>query len=195
MTSNMLLIIMIHKIVSCLIQRDFKPIDISSLPVLKAIKREGTLRVAAGAMETQTMSQLQFLRYDVKPMVMARDSHPDYYCPPQTKFDGSTTTGETFKGKQTPRRLAFQPDASNIDIKSGSFDFNTTQKLEFKNHGLSMCEAKAYMIAKALHDEKLKKQVKALSSSCSEVTVQAQGLALRLIQPTNTFVRKHGSCF
>lgn len=152
--------------------RDFKPIDIMSLPVLKGIKREGTLRVPAGAMETQTMSQLQFLKYDVKPMVMARDSHPDYYCPPQTKFNATTTTSDNFKGTMVPRRPAFQPEAGNIDIKSGSYDFNTTQKLEFKNHGLSMCEAKAYMIAKSLHDEKLRKQMKALSGSC-EVSMQA----------------------
>jgi len=107
-------------------------------------------------METQTMSSIQFLKYDVKPPVRYGDQRPgdgDHYYPPVTKFSGSTTTASTFQGQTAPRRLAFQPDASNIDIKTGSYDFSTVQKLEFKNHGLSMCEAKAYLIAKSLQDK------------------------------------------
>lgn len=138
--------------------RDFKPIDVTTIPLLKAVKRPGTLRVQAGPMETQSMSSVQFLPYDVKPHVMAKDLHPDYYCPPMTKFESSTTTGETFQGKKVPRRLPFQPDASSMDIKSGSYDFNTSYDKDFPNHGLSMCESKAYLIAKSLHDEKLKQQ-------------------------------------
>lgn len=141
--------------------RDFKPIDVSAVPVLKAFKRPGTLRVPAGTMETQSMSSVQFLPHEVKPHVMARDLHPDYYCPPLQKFDSTTTTGETFQGKKVPRRLPFQPDASSMDIKSGSYDFNTSYDKEFRNHGLTMCEAKAYLIAKAQHDEKIKQQQQA----------------------------------
>jgi len=156
------------------LKRDFKPIDISRIPILKAIKREGTLKVPAGPMETNTTSSLQFLKYDVKPQVRYGDQHPgegDYYYPPATKFSGSTTTASTFQGKTAPRRMAFQPESSNIDIKKGSYDFNTVQKLEFKNHGLSMCEAKAYLIAKSLHDKK--NNLVTRNRSNSLITLQA----------------------
>lgn len=135
--------------------RDFKPIDITQIPILKAVKRVGTLKVPAGPMETQSLSQVHFMPYDVKMRVPVGDLHPGQLYPPIGRFATTTTTGETFQGKKVPRRLPFQPDGCSIDIKSGSIDFNTSYAKEFKNHGLSMCEAKAYLIAKALHDKRI----------------------------------------
>lgn len=108
-------------------------------------------------METQTMNQTHFIPYEVKPHVMAKDLHPDYYCPPLTKFSAETTTGQTFKGKKVARRLPFQPDGSSFDVKSGSYNFDTSYAEQFKNHGLSMCEAKAFLIAKSINDKKQQK--------------------------------------
>ena len=48
--------------------------------------------------------------------------------------------------------MACKPDVENI-VSSGSIDLNSTYKEEFKNHGLSMCESKAYLIAKSIADE------------------------------------------
>ena len=105
-------------------------------------------------METQSMTQIQFLPYEVKPHVMARDLHPDYYCPPQAKFDSKTTNSETYQGKRAPRRLPIQNNFQNIDSKKGDLDFNTSYSNEFKNHGLTMCEAKAFLIAQSMADDK-----------------------------------------
>lgn len=109
-------------------------------------------------METQTVTRTHFPPYEVKPVVFAKDLHPDYYIPPISKFNGDTTTKETFQGKQVPRRVLCKPDVENI-VLSGTMDLNTSYKDEFKNHGLSMCEAKAYLIAKALEEEKQKQSL------------------------------------
>jgi len=103
-------------------------------------------------MATTTMSKTQFPAYNIKPVVFAKDLHPDYYIPPLSKFLSETTTNQAFTGKQIPRRLPCRPDVENI-VTRGSIDLNTSYKEEFKNHGLSMCESKAYLIAKSLADE------------------------------------------
>ena len=99
-------------------------------------------------METKTMSMMQFLPYEVKPVVLARDPQPYYYVPPRTKFEGETTTKETFKGQPGAKPASFKPDFNNID-NTGILDLNTNYRKTFVNHGLTMCEAKAFIIAKS----------------------------------------------
>jgi hypothetical protein len=103
-------------------------------------------------METETVSKSHFQPYKVNPVVFAKDLHPDYYIPPASKFKGETTNKETFQGKQGKRRIGFKPEVENI-VLTGSMDLNTVYNDEFKNHGLTMCESKAYMIAKSLADQ------------------------------------------
>lgn len=70
-----------------------------------------------------------------------------------SKFSSETTTNQTFQGKRGNRRILCKPDVENI-VLSGSMDLNTSYSDEFKNHGLTMCEAKAYLIAKSIAEEK-----------------------------------------
>ena len=103
-------------------------------------------------METETVSKSHFQPYKVNPVIFAKDLHPDYYIPPASKFKGETTNKETFQGIQGKRRIGFKPEVENI-ILTGSMDLNTVYNDEFKNHGLTMCESRAYMIAKSLADQ------------------------------------------
>jgi hypothetical protein len=91
---------------------------------------------------------MQFLPYEVKPVVLARDPNPQYYVPPRSKFEGVTTTKETFKGQQGTKTTSFKPDFNNID-NTGILDLNTNYRNTYINHGLTMCEAKAFIIAKS----------------------------------------------
>ena len=102
-------------------------------------------------METQTMSMIQFLPYEVKPVVLATDPNPDIYIPPITKFQKETTNNQTYRGEKGKRPPAFKPDFKSIET-TGSLDLNTTHRDTFINHGLTMCEAKAFLIAKSMSD-------------------------------------------
>lgn len=131
------------------LKRDFQPIDLTKIPILKAKKIEVTLKVPTDPMETKTTQMVHFMPYDIQPVNFAKDKHPSYYIPPRGKFSGETTNSETFKGIQGTITKSFKPDHGNID-RNGSIDFNTNYRNTFKNHGLSMCEAKAYMITRSL---------------------------------------------
>ncbi|RNA34149.1 stabilizer of axonemal microtubules 1-like [Brachionus plicatilis] len=132
--------------------RDFRPIDIGSIPALKVIKKPHVhLKVPAGSMETKTVSMAHFVPYEIKPRIMYSDPCPDFYLPKSSKFEDETTTKYTFKGEQTQRTMPLKPTTENIKIdKSKQIESNTSYKNSFKNHGLSMCEAKAFLIAKAM---------------------------------------------
>ena len=114
----------------------------------------GKLRVPAGKMETKTMSMLQFLPYEVKPVVFASDPNPDIYIPPSTRFHGETTNNQTYRGEKAKRPPAFKPDFKSIE-STGDIELNTNYRDTFINHGLTMCEAKAFLIAKAMSDRNL----------------------------------------
>jgi len=52
-------------------------------------------------METITMSQSHYQPYEhIKSKQQYGDPIPSFYIPPATKFEGSTTTGDTYKGQQ-----------------------------------------------------------------------------------------------
>lgn len=57
-------------------------------------------------MESMSMSRSQYPSYEsVKPKRNYGEPIPSVYVPPRTKFESSTTTGETFKG--IPGNLIF----------------------------------------------------------------------------------------
>ena len=116
--------------------------------MIRAKKVEMSFKKSVGPMESQTTQMLHFLPHDIKPIILQKDLHPNYYIPPIAKFNHKTTTGETFKGEPGSLSKSCKPDHANLD-RTGEFDFNTNYKETYKNHGLTMCEAKAYLIASA----------------------------------------------
>lgn len=116
---------------------------------LKAIKIDSKLKVPCGPMETQTTTMIHFTPYEVKPIQLAKDPNPVVYIPPKSKFNGETTTGRTFLGQQGSKTVSFKPLNDNLDSK-GDMDLITNYRNAYVNHGLTICEAKAFLIAKSL---------------------------------------------
>lgn len=108
-------------------------------------------------MESKTVSMTHYVPYEVKSRIMYSDPCPDYYLPKTSKFEDETTTKQTFKGETAPRTLPLKPTTANIKIdKSKQIESNTSYKNSFINHGLSMCEAKAFLIAQGMNQIKEK---------------------------------------
>lgn len=111
------------------------------------------LKLAVGPMETKSTTMLQFVPHEIKPIVLAKDPHPDVYVPKMTKFSSSTTTKDTFRGEQAfdAKPKSFKPDFDNIQIdKNEKLNLKTNYRDEYVKHGLTLCESKAYQIAKTL---------------------------------------------
>lgn len=130
-------------------RRDFKGIDVLSIPRLKIIKATPSLKSSREPMEFLTMNRKHFPPHEVKPVVLAGDPNPEYYVTPKEKFVGTTTTADTFGPKALEKQRNYKPEFQNI-YNSGRMYFNSNYREEFKDHGLTMCEAKAYMIAHKL---------------------------------------------
>ena len=123
-------------------------------------------------MESKTMSMVQYVPYQIKPRVMYGDPNPDYYIPASSKFLSETTTNQHFKGMQGERAKILKPDNDNIKIdKTKTIESATSYNNSFKNHGLSMCEAKAYIIAH--HLTQMKEQTNATLLNANPNSVQA----------------------
>lgn len=115
------------------------------------------IKIPAGKMESKSMSMIQFIPYEVKPPVRAVDPYPDVYVPNMAKFVGETTTGQTYQGQKGYKPPSYKPDYDNIKIdKSQAIDASSSYRNTFINHGLSMCEAKAYIIASGLANKSTK---------------------------------------
>ena len=56
----------------------------------------------------------------------------------QNKFEGSTTTGETFVGACATRPKDFKPEVKRIEL-DGSHDFNTVYRHEYNPRGQCPC--------------------------------------------------------
>lgn len=126
------------------------------IPALKVIKKPHEhLQVPTGPMENKTVSMTNYVPYEVKSRKMYSDPCPDYYFPKMSKFEEETTTKQAFKGERTQRILPLKPTTGNIKIdKSKPIESNTSYKNSFKNYGLTMCGAKAFLIAKSIKESK-----------------------------------------
>lgn len=132
-------------------QRDFRPIDLKNVPLLRGKKIEGKLKVNTSPMETKTMSMLQFIPYKVQPIKLAKDPHPSYYSPIKARFVAQSTTKETFTGAKGERVESLKPREPNLKIdKAQSMDMATHYRGTFIDHGLSLCQSKAFLIAQSL---------------------------------------------
>ncbi len=108
-------------------------------------------------MESLTTSKRHFIKYDVKPVALATDPNPNYYIHTKEKFDCKTTNEETYYPKVAEKVTTYKPEG-NLADRSGLIDFNSNYRNEFVNHGLTMCEAKAYFLAEALKKQQLPRQ-------------------------------------
>ncbi|CAF3579036.1 unnamed protein product [Rotaria sp. Silwood1] len=130
-------------------QRDFQPIDMNALPRIRLVPLRSSLSVndQAGPMENMTMTRYHFQPYE--PTISTRrygELTPNVYVPPIDKFQGITTTGETYQGRSGPPARPCIPERDKIK-QGGSHDHNTNYRLDYHPHGLSLCAAKAYTIA------------------------------------------------
>ncbi len=76
--------------------------DISALPRIRLIPMKATLSIndQRAPMENMTMSRSHYQSYEpIKSKRQYGDPLPSFYIPPTAKFEGSTTTGDTYQGR------------------------------------------------------------------------------------------------
>ena len=103
-------------------------------------------------MESSTTARRHFIKYDVKPIHLAADPYPSYYIPSKEKFNSKTTNEDTYYAKVGEKVSTYRPQ-NNIVEHEGTIDFHSNYRNEFVNHGLTMCEAKAYFLAEAVRKQ------------------------------------------
>lgn len=130
-------------------QRDFPPIDIGSLPRIRITPLKSNLSISdqTGPMESMTMSRYHYQPYEnVGSRRNFGELLPSVYIPPLEKFQATTTTGETYQGRTGPPARPYIPEIQSIN-RAGTQDHNTSYRVDYHPHGLSLCAAKAYAIA------------------------------------------------
>ncbi|CAF3541128.1 unnamed protein product [Rotaria sp. Silwood1] len=130
-------------------QRDFQPLDITALPRIRLIPMRTTLSVndKQVPMESVTTSRYHFQPYDsIKSNRKYGEPLPSIYIPPTSKFEGLTTTSETYKGQPGQRARAYMPEIKMIN-QMGEHDHRTNYRVDYHPHGLTLCAAKAYAMA------------------------------------------------
>jgi len=130
-------------------QRDFPPIDISSLPRLRITPLKSTLSISdqTGPMETMSMSRYHYHPHEnAAPRRNYGELLSSIYIPPVDKFQATTTTAETYQGRSGVPARPFIPEIQSIN-RTGAQDHNTSYRVDYHPHGLSLCAAKAYAIA------------------------------------------------
>jgi hypothetical protein len=116
-------------------------LDITTLPRIRLVPLKSNISIndQRAPMENVSMSQFHYQRQYGEPI-------PDIYIPPISKFEGTTTTGETYRGQSGPPARAYVPEVRMIN-PVGEHDHNTNYRVDYHPHGLSLCAAKAYAIA------------------------------------------------
>lgn len=114
-----------------LIQRDFKPIDIKSAYVAPVKPKEEKRHRATQKLDDCTMNKHFFKRWEPQPPIRYGDFHESHtYVPPLSKFEGTTTTGDTYLGEPAPVPPCFFPK-EQLGVTGGKVDFNTVYKSSF----------------------------------------------------------------
>ncbi|CAF0962145.1 unnamed protein product [Adineta steineri] len=130
-------------------KRDFQPLDVSSMARMRAISMKDALPKDA---EHIPMENMTTSRYYYHPHELLKSNRqygepvPEVYMPPTTKFDGSTTNRDTYKGQQGKRANAFVPELRGLR-HTGKQDLTTNYRTDYHSHGLTLCAARAYAIA------------------------------------------------
>ncbi|CAF3016687.1 unnamed protein product [Rotaria sp. Silwood2] len=130
-------------------QRDFQPIDMNTLPRIRLVPLKSSLSIndQTGPMESMTMTRYHYQPYE---STMSKRRYgelmPNVYVSPIDKFQGITTTSESYQGRSGPPARPCIPEPEKIK-QGGQHDHNTNYRLDYHPHGLSLCAAKAYTIA------------------------------------------------
>jgi hypothetical protein len=103
--------------------------------------------------------------------VLAGDPNPEYYMTPKEKFVGTTTTGDTFGPKALEKQRSYKPEFQNID-NSGQMYLSSKYREDFKDRGLTMCEAKAYLMAQKLSQKSADSSKNAIVPRSAQKAVQ-----------------------
>ncbi len=83
--------------------------DISSLPRIHALPTKATLSMNDEHIPMESMTTFRSHYQPYEPMKSKRqygEPIPEIYIPPSSRFEGSTTTGDTYKGQ--PGDLFFE---------------------------------------------------------------------------------------
>ncbi|CAF3519050.1 unnamed protein product [Rotaria sordida] len=118
-------------------QRDFQPIDINALPRIRLVPLKSSLSVKdqAAPMENMTMTRYHYQPYE--PIISTQrygELMPNVYIRPIDKFQGITTTNETYQGRSGPPARPCIPEGEKIK-QGGTHDHNTNYRLDYHPHG------------------------------------------------------------
>ncbi len=138
----------------------------SQIPKLKIIKGTPQLKTIDQPMESQTTTSRHFIKYDVKPIHLASDPYPSYYIPSKEKFNTKTTNEDNYYAKVAEKISTIRPE-NNISERHGKIDLNSVYRNEFVDHGLTMCEAKAFLLADAFKKKQDAPQTERLPTASS----------------------------
>ncbi len=130
-------------------QRDFQPLDVNTLPRIRLVPLKSTLPTAdqRAPMESISMSRYHYQSYaPIKTKRQYGEPIPEIYVPPTSKFQGTTTTSDTYRGQSGPPARAYLPEVKMIN-RTGEHDHNTNYRVDYHPHGFTLCAAKAYAIA------------------------------------------------
>lgn len=137
-----------------LFQRDFQPIDITANLTHKAQVPHSTIRVPDVKFDSRTSFGEFFKNYGPVKRERYGDFHENRpYIPPQTKFDGSSTTKSTFTPKKWEPTRPFVPENRPIESQ-GAMDFSTVHNETYQKPKVKPCKAEIYLIQKELRRQK-----------------------------------------
>lgn len=129
-------------------KRDYKPIDIKSAVVSKAIMPHSTMAGAGEAtFDGQTMNMEFFKNWETKPRVRYGDFHENMpYLPPMNPFEGESITKSSFKEKKLEAIVMHKP-AERPNSKAGAkVDYTTSYSGEYQKKQARMCRAQMYLL-------------------------------------------------
>ncbi|CAF1035623.1 unnamed protein product [Didymodactylos carnosus] len=133
-------------------QRDYQPLDLSSVPRLRVVPLKPTLTSEVGPMESVTTSRHHFKPYQSTQPRRYGDPAPSFYIPPVGKIQSTTTNSEHYQARPGERARNYKPEIQILN-RVGAQDFNTMYRADFKPHGVNLCGAKAYTLAQKLQQQ------------------------------------------
>lgn len=92
------------------------------------------------------MSRYHYQPYEASSKRRYGELLSNVYIPPMEKFQGTTTTGETYQGRVGQPARPFVPEITKLN-SIGEQDHRTNYRMDYHPHGLSLCAAKAYTMA------------------------------------------------
>lgn len=135
-------------------KRDFQPIDIAANLTYKAQVPHSTIRVPDVKFDGRTSFGEFFKNYGAIKRERYGDFHENRpYIPPQTKFDGVSTTKTTFTPKKWEPTRPFLPENRPIE-SDGAMDFSTVHNETYQKPKVKPCRAEIYLIQKELRRQK-----------------------------------------